>query len=162
MSSPTATSAQIPAHLVGKHAVLLFHGRGLISALIRWQTRGTYSHAALLMPDGNIIESWPGVGVRITRLKDWEGVDAFSVEGMTQRQWKLAIGFAREEVGAKYDYRAILRFVTRRKMPENRRRFCSEFVHSCLRRAGWPLLARKPDSEISPEALGTSIRLVPE
>jgi hypothetical protein len=60
-------------------AVLLFRGKGVISTLIRWQTRGEYSHAALLMPDGMIVESWQGAGVRVTSLSDWSHIDRLSI-----------------------------------------------------------------------------------
>jgi uncharacterized protein YycO len=143
-------------------AILLFRGRGLISSLIRWQTRGEYSHAALLMPDGRIIESWQGDGVRIKTLADWVGVDAYTVVGMTDEQWERAFEFARSQLGRGYDYWAIVRFISRDKMPENERWFCSELVFAALAHARVAALARIEPWAVSPGLLNLSPLLVPK
>jgi len=142
-------------------AILLFRGRGLISALIRWQTRGQYSHAALLMPDGRIVESWQGDGVRVKTLADWRGVERYTVPSMSAAQWDEALAFARAEVGKGYDYRAIVRFVSRRKMRADDRWFCSELVFAALAHAGVPLFARIEPWAVSPGLLAISPMLCP-
>lgn len=136
--------------------VLLFRGRGLISGLIRFQTRSEYSHAALLMPDGRILESWQGAGVRVHELTDWAGIDAFSVRGMSGDQWDQALAFAWRQLGNRYDYLSVLRFVSRRDAPENGRWFCSELVFAALAIAGVRLLARVEAAEVSPGMLAWS------
>lgn len=143
-------------------AVLLFRGRGAISTLIRWQTRGEYSHAALLLPDGQIVEAWQGRGVRVKRLSDWEGIDKFTVLGMRAEQWDKAIKVALAEVGKGYDYWAIIRFISRGRMPENDSWFCSELVFSALAQAGVKLFDRIEPSAVSPGLLAISpmLRLV--
>lgn len=136
--------------------LLLFHGRGIISALIRWQTRGAYSHAALLMRDGRIVESWQGVGVRVKTLDDWTGVQAFDIPSMTDTQWDEAIAFAVSQTGRGYDYWAIARFVSRRRMPDNNRWFCSELVFEAFKSAGVNLFDRIEPWAVSPALLGIS------
>ena len=137
-------------------AVLLFHGRGLISAAIRWQTRSRYSHAALRLPDGRIVESWQGSGVRVRTLADWTGIEAYAVRGMTPAHWDLALSYACAQAGAGYDYWGVVRFVSRRHMPDNRRWFCSELVFASLQWAGVQLLSRIDAAEVSPGMLALS------
>lgn len=142
-----------------KCRILLFRGKGLISTLIRWQTRGDYSHAAILLPDGKtVIEAWQGSGVRKKEITNWEGIDTFCipVNLMTADQWKLAVTFAEAELGKKYDYWAIVRFVSRAVMPENDKWFCSELVYSCIKRAGLSLFARIEAWAVSPGMLNNS------
>lgn len=139
-----------------KPCILLFRGRGIISAMIRWQTRSEYSHAAFFLPCGRIIESWQGSGVRIKTLDDWHGVESFGVHGMTNEQWEQAISFAREQIGKKYDYRGVCRFVSRRKVPADDRWFCSELVAKALEVAGIKLFRNLDSTEISPGMIARS------
>lgn len=139
-----------------KPAVLLFRGRGLLSALIRWQSRSPYSHAALLLPDGTIIESWPGAGVRIRAIEDWQDVHVFHVPSMTAEQWDHAFSFAAREIGSGYDWWSVIRFVSRRNLPVNDRWFCSELVFAALKDAGVRLLERVDAWTVSPAMLALS------
>lgn len=154
MSNPNESSGSGPAATGCR--VLLFRGRGIISALIRWQTRSVYSHAAILMPDGNIIESWQGEGVRTKKLTDWSNIDQFEVVGMTREQWIYAIEFARLQIGRGYDYLGVIRFVSRKSLPANKRWFCSELVFAALKQVGVSLLERIDAGEVSPGLLANS------
>ena len=78
--------------------IALFRGRGLISALIRWQTRGRYSHAAIIQHGRVIIEAWAGKGVRKTRLTDWRDVDVYEVP-MSHAQRQAALAYAETRIG---------------------------------------------------------------
>lgn len=151
-----ASLGRAASSLAARPAVLLFKGRGIISTLIRWQSRSQYSHAALLMPDGRIIESWQGDGVRIKTVTDWTDIEIYDVEGMTDFQWELALDFARDLVGHGYDYKAVLRFVSRRPASDNERWFCSELVFAALEWVGVSLLARTSAAAVSPGMLALS------
>lgn len=144
----------------GQYYILLFHGRGLISALIRWQTRSRYSHAAILLPDGHtIIEAWQFRGVQRRTMTDWRGVDAFTVPDMTEGKWKEAVDFAQQKIGLSYDYTGVFRFITRFANRDNERWFCSELVHAACKAAGVTLLDRIDSGAVSPAHLGISPRL---
>lgn len=167
--SGRAEAVAIPArpqdevgNLVRRCRVLLFRGRGLISTAIRWQTRSEYSHAALLMPDGRILESWQGAGVRVKEITDWADVDRFTVPALTETGWGKVLDFAWAQIGAGYDYTGVLRFVSRRKSPENGRWFCSELVFAALVQTGLPILARIDAAEVSPALLALSPHLCKE
>ncbi len=142
-------------------SILLFKGRGFISRLIRWQTRSQYSHAAIMLPCGRVLEAWQGEGVRIKWLRDWCDVDRFRVTDMTEEQWETAIAFARAQIGKKYDYRGVWRFLSRRKPARDDRWFCSELVFASLAAAGVKLLAAVDIGEVSPGMLAYSHRLEP-
>lgn len=139
-----------------KPRLLLFRGRGIISWLIRWQTRSCYSHAALMLPDGSVIEAWQGAGVRRTWLRDWTEVDVFDIHEMTTEQWQAAIAFARCQIGKPYDYRGVLRFLSRRRKALDDRWFCSELVYKSLESAGVRLLRDVEAGEVSPGMLARS------
>lgn len=146
-----------PQTLPAAPAVLLFRGTGLLSWLIRWQTRGTYSHAALLMTDGRIVESWPGIGVRVRHVSNWRGIDAFSVPRLSAAEWDRAIAFALNEVGCGYDWCGVIRFISRRHLPYHPNDwFCSELVFEALKHGGLELLKRIPADEVSPQMLSLS------
>lgn len=137
--------------------ILLFHGKGVISRIIRWQTRSYYSHAAIIFPDGVVYEAWQGSarkfyrnsGVRKTVLTSTEGVDAFDIPGVTDSQYLKLRTCLNEEVGQKYDYISVLRFLTRREPHNNRKWFCSELIVHFLLRVGVRILNLEP-SKVSP------------
>jgi len=84
--------------------ILLFRGTGWISRFIRWQTNGEYSHAAVELPDGRIIEAWHRGGVRVRDpLTDFSGVEAFDVPDLTDEQWTKAVGFMFTKIGDPYE-----------------------------------------------------------
>jgi uncharacterized protein YycO len=147
---------------IGTNAILLFKGRGIISTLIRWQTRSPYSHAAILLADGSIVESWQGKGVRGTELHDWKNVDVFYVPSATNAQWFNVVLFMLNRIGKGYDYWGVLRFITRTNMPPNDKWFCSEIVFEAFQEAGINLLERIDPWEVSPGLLSLSPLLVPE
>jgi hypothetical protein len=171
MTDPKKYADPRSASLAGTYLsgcrVLLFRGRGLMSTLIRWQTRSQYSHAALLAPNGTMIESWQGAGVRVKALpvatSDFQGIEPFGVVGMEAGEWRQAIAWARGQVGCGYDYRGVLRFVSRRKALPDRRWFCSELVYAALALAGNRLLSLGSGEAgiVSPGMLALSPLLVP-
>lgn len=137
--------------------ILLFRGRGFLSRLIRWQTRSAYSHAAVLLDDQHIIEAWQGAGVRLKRMTDWADVDVFEpVVTLDAHQLAKVRLFLVEQTGRGYDYWGVLRFISRRRLPENGKWFCSELVFEAFRQAGMTLLERIDASEVSPQLLSLS------
>jgi uncharacterized protein YycO len=137
-----------------------------MSALIRWQTRSVYSHAALVLPDGSLVEAWQGLGagVRRKRLECWKGIDVFDIEGLDEKgSANIDLVACRwSEAGIRYDYWSVLRFLSRRKPSNNNRMFCSELVESIVRLAtGKGLISdRIPEACIAPGHLAFSNRLI--
>jgi hypothetical protein len=144
--------------------VALFRGGDPIAKIVRWQTRSPFSHAALLLPCGKrVIESYPGSGVRIRHLDaaDWKNIDLFEVEGLTPDLSRQALAFCERERGKGYDWRSVLRFVSRTPARENGRWFCSELVFGALAHVGLRVLARIEAHNVSPGMLALSHHLKP-
>jgi uncharacterized protein YycO len=134
--------------------ILLFHGKGIMSAAIRWQTRSDYSHAAVLFPDERtIVEAWPGAGVHTKTVTDWTGIDRFAVNA--DFDTPQLSGFLLSQCGLGYDYAGVLRFLSRSSdaSQERKRWFCSELVVAAFEYAGAILFRDSHPWEISPGML---------
>lgn len=141
--------------------ILLFKGKGFVSKLIKWQTNGQYSHAALQRPDGRIIEAWhKPAKVRLNKLKRWDSVEAYEVNA-TPEQWAKALEWAEKQIGKKYDFGGVLRFVTRWRKQKDDKWFCSELVFQAMKEGGVDLLSRIQCSQVSPTVLSFSPLLKP-
>jgi hypothetical protein len=138
--------------------VLLFTGGDPIAAVVKWQSRSHYSHAALLIPGTNrVIESYPFNGVRERELtaKDWERIHAYEVAGMTPLQWEGAVQFCTSQLGMPYDWRSVFKFMTRTPAKENGKWFCSELVFKAIEKHHLRLLQMSAEY-VNPGHLGAS------
>jgi uncharacterized protein YycO len=124
--------------------VLLFRGSGVVDFLIKKQTGGIYSHAALRIGPNTVIESYPGTGVRERTLspEDWKTIDAFSVPMMPEGGWDKAIAFGRKQIGCGYDWGSVFAFVTRGRGGKEGVWFCSELVVAMISEGGVELFRR--------------------
>lgn len=138
---------------------------GVISALIRWQTRGAYSHASFQFSDGVIIEAREFVGVqKLPRLhpRARAHVDLFDILGMTaEKEFRLR-EWCESQLGKPYDYWSIARFLTREPIHHWQREdwFCSEFCYFGLDHVGLPPLRACPAWKVNPAMLGLSRELI--
>jgi uncharacterized protein YycO len=148
--------------------ILLTRSPDLISRLIRWQTRGRYSHAAVQLSDNTVIEAWHKGGVvQHNSLKDFIAfhapttlIHSFEIRGMQPEQAQRAEGFLRACVGKGYDFRSVFRFMSRAPASVNQRWFCSELAAQALTVAESPLLHAE-SHHISPRDLAMSPYLFP-
>jgi uncharacterized protein YycO len=135
----------------------------LVSRLIRWQTRGPYSHASLILPNGCQIEAWSdGVKLRQQFEAHDSVVDRFTVAA-TDDQVARMQDFAVGELGCAYDWVGDACFVTRTTPPGSSatRWFCSELVFATLAAGGVELFRATAAYEVSPSMLGRSPLLIP-
>ena len=139
--------------------ILLTRSSGIIGALIRWQTRSMWSHAAVLV-NGYVYEAREGSRVRRMLSKDWRHgtiTGAFPVS-ITEEQMVQMMDFLDNQIGKSYDYGSVLRFISRRQ--ESRKGsgkwFCSELVFAAFREAGVQLLKRVEPWAVSPGLLSLS------
>ena len=123
--------------------VLLYRGRSIVSRGIQLQTRSKYSHVAVELDNGAVIEAWHKGGVRL--IKDpFEGhsdktlIDVYRIdEGYKPHRVER---FLRSRIGRKYDFRSVFRFLTRIKAKDNDKWFCSELTIEAFRHGGLNLL----------------------
>ena len=153
--------------------VLFYEGISVISKLIEWQTRSTASHVAIRR-DGVTIQSWhlpfPRGSVYLHEgplspfILHTYGtvVEVFTVprlleaggDGIEDRAWNWAL----QQVGKKYDFRMVMRFLPRWGETKGSRDkyFCSELVSMAFVVGGFPLLKRIKTAYISPGLLRVS------
>lgn len=115
--------------------ILAYHGKSWISRAIQWQTRSPYSHVGIELDDGSVIEAWHVGGV--SHSPDYRAlhssgtmVDVFIVDKDFDKS--LTENFLQKQIGKKYDYSAVLRFISRRDEPADDRWFCSELVFAAM------------------------------
>jgi uncharacterized protein YycO len=134
-------------------------GRGLLSRAIQWQSDGPYSHVAIWMPDGKVIESAAPNGVRV-HPSPWTAhdkrtqIDRFRVTRPVN--WDRSIAFMHEHIGDPYDFAAIARFITRLRGASETRWICSEFAFMAIQKGGVNLLERIEAHRVSPNRFAHS------
>ena len=142
----------------------LHRGKGFVGFMIKKQTRSVYSHASFLVPGAThrVLESREFKGVQLSTLTDNDKllVDWFAIPSMSDEQFQRAFDFAMSQLGKKYDYWSVARFLTHTPARANQRWFCSEFVFKSIAEAGLRLLARIESAEVSPGQLSHSPLLV--
>lgn len=107
-------------------------------ALIRAaQWFGRYSHAAILTPEGTVIDATAFNGVREQPFDLWarrySHIRRIEIECPRPEE---GIAFARSQIGAGYDYRAVMNFVLRKLDQDKTRWHCVEFVETAVAMAG--------------------------
>lgn len=148
--------------------LVFFQSRNVLSRLIRWWTRGAWSHVGVLDErDEVIFESFAGKGVVAVDAKRRLAGACFAlyepVRDLTEAERDALRRWLRKQLGKGYDYRGLARFVTRRVRGDDERLFCSEYVAEAFGRIGRPLSRAHPWL-ISPEELSrsTEIRPIPK
>lgn len=145
--------------------ILAYRGLSWISKAIRWQTRSKYSHIGIELNDGSVIEAWHIGGVKRNKTfrtvhSKKTKVDVFEITG--QYDEKKVLEFLTMQIGHKYDFRSIVRFITRKSSHISPNWFCSELANEAFRKGGLDLLSRISSSHISPRDIGVSpmLRLI--
>lgn len=139
--------------------ILAYRGKSWISKVIRWQTRSKYSHIAIELDNGSVIEAWHVGGV--AHNKDFRTVHTkgtlVDVFDITIKIDEIAISaFLLDQVGKKYDFGSIVRFMSRRAEPKDEKWFCSELAMEGVSAGEVNLLERIPASHVSPGQIVTS------
>ncbi len=141
--------------------ILQYRGKSLISKAIRFQTRSPHSHTAVQMDDGRVAEAWHVGGFQInpnpwTVHSAGTDIDVYGIYAHYSHDWVER--WLLEQEGKGYDFRAILRFLTRRDHPDNKKLFCSEAAILAFRAGGLELLSG-PAGHISPRDVALSPHL---
>jgi len=141
--------------------VVLFRGKGLLSRLIKWQTRGEFSHAAIA--NGDVLyEAREGAGVRAmlwdAEEKKRHDYEEYDVPVANAEQYHDVMRFLQKQLAKPYDYSSVLRFVSRRQASRKSsgKWFCSELVFAALRKGGIELFKNIEPWAVSPQMLSYS------
>lgn len=140
--------------------IRLYKGKGLISSLIKWHTRGEYSHASIII-GGAIYEAKEFVGCRKRLAYDECDYDDFIVLNSTVEQRAIVVEFLERQIGKGYDYVKIFAFITRAKQDRKSlgKFFCSELCYAALSKSGINLFNLTKAWEITPDFLKRSVML---
>lgn len=145
--------------------IALHRAPGFVGQMIRWQTRSPWSHASVMLRNGSIIEAREFIGVRqlpYLHPREGEEIHLFAVY-VTPDQASAIEDFLHRQLGARYDYPSVLRFISRRRASPRSRNtwFCSELVFAAFASAGVRLLRATEPWEVSPGLLARSPFLHP-
>lgn len=134
---------------MSKIRLLQYRGKSALSTAIIWQTRSLkgHSHSALLTPENSVIESWARHGVG-----ENDHIGSVHTPGTLVDVYQLNFDFdeaellrhLRDHIGAGYDWRSVIRFVSRLPAHMNGRWFCSELILDGFHHVGSPLLSIEP------------------
>jgi uncharacterized protein YycO len=146
-------------------SILLWDGKGIVSSVIGWQTRTIFTHTALEI-GGVVWEAREFVGVRKLPLEDILAAAKKKGECVWSRDLLVpaeniptAVDWLDEQVGKKYDYVSVLRFITRRQADRKAlgKWFCSELTFVGAEKLGAPpLLVDIHPAAVSPAMVAVS------
>lgn len=146
--------------------IILYKGNSLINRLIRFFSRGQYSHSSIILDDGTVYEASPSNGVSVK--SDFKSghlnndiADFFEVKTTVEQDEKI-VEFLKRQLGKKYDYLSVIGFIVY-ATPEKRklysRWFCSELISAAFKKVEINLLERTDDWLITPTTLSYSSKL---
>jgi len=127
-----------------------YKGEGTVySKLIRWWTRGKYSHVEIVVGSYQY-SSIEGIGVR----KEWHKYDRSEWDYVDVYDLNIddVLEFFEMTKGHKYDKIGILGFIIPLKDRTNEW-FCSEWCSNALKISGYKVMWNKEPSKISPNKL---------
>ncbi|MEM6885454.1 MAG: hypothetical protein AAF571_10510 [Verrucomicrobiota bacterium] len=145
--------------------ILFWKGSGPIGAMIRWQSRGEYAHAAILDTyERQVYESREGKGVQVLSLDKVRNENPYSLcleVGVPLDDGKVG-RFLKKQVGKKYDWSSVFRFVSRRQASRKSAGvwFCSEYAFAAIQAGGVDLFRDTEPWEVDPAFLSKSPHLV--
>jgi hypothetical protein len=136
--------------------ICLHKGKGIIGNLIKWQTRGEYSHASIMVNPYLLYESREFKGVQFSITPN-EDIDYYYLPLSLGDENKI-FQLIEKYHGAKYDYKMVARFMSRRGASSDTRDkfFCSELVFDILARSDLYLFNNTEGWEVCPSMLARS------
>lgn len=146
--------------------VAFFKNKSFVSSTIKRFTRSPYSHCAIILDSGEVIEAREFKGVRIIKnikeaMDEDSVVDIYDFAASDNQKMQIE-NFLRRQLGKGYDYLMIVGFVTRAShegRKSTNRWFCSELVFAALENAGMVFLINLPAWKVSPGILSYSPKL---
>lgn len=119
--------------------VLLVRAHSVGSFAIRARLWENWSHAAVVLPNGEVIDStFKAGGVRLRKLSDvMDHASAAKVITLNVPNEERALSFLHQQLGKPYDWRAILGWITSdRDWADDSAWFCFELVAAAAKAGG--------------------------
>lgn len=141
--------------------VVFYSFANLSGALSRWSTRSDWSHVDCLFDDGTVIGAMKEGVQRMylsERLAGPRKVKAYRIDIINLPKEYAAFEFAKEQVGAGYDWSGMVGMFLPAKqfeLQDQSRWFCSELVAAAIE-AGGVKIARYSNWRLSPGFLDCS------
>lgn len=123
------------------YRILLFNNSGLLSRLIKMQTRCQFSHVGYHLGAGHVVEAWPP-RVRIHHYNNLSNARAFVIRGASAHDHYEIGRRMKIRVGCLYDFRSVIRFLAWQKDSFDENWFCFELMHFAMRMQGFPISAQ--------------------
>ncbi len=136
-----------------------YRGTGPTAWTIRTATWSAYDHCALLLDGGTVLDAEPGAGVsehESTRTPD--AVFDLAVPDAAQH---IAVGWARTQIGCRYDWLAVFGVELHQDWPTKGAWFCGSLLAQAFNEAHAPLLRTDHVNRVTPGELFMSPLLIP-
>lgn len=124
--------------------IVFAQGNGVISKLVRFVDKGTFSHVAIAVSETHIIEADAGSKVAVVPLdkSEYNIIEVVDL-GLTSHQRRMVYNCAMKYVGTRYDYLQLVWYVLRKvlhltgenKLNNPHNMICSELVYVVLNEA---------------------------
>lgn len=140
--------------------IALYKGTSTVSKSILFFSRGGYSHAAIVLNDGSVIEAKEFHGVQKRKsitdaIPPKYIIDIYELP-TTPEQDEAVKNFLEKQLGKGYDYWSVIGFVVYASKEARKsygRWFCSELVFATMEKIGIQLLERVGAWKVSPTIL---------
>ena len=134
-----------------KGDALLFAGETIYSIGIRaFEDGSPYTHVAIDIGDGQLIEAWPGTGVRGRAIPNDPAITRWRLREPVRDALKFdyAISILKTQLGRPYDVPGIVDVVVARRLMPHDGWFCSELADAFYAWAG--LMLEQTDEYVVP------------
>jgi uncharacterized protein YycO len=136
--------------------ILAYKGKSFWpSKCIEWMNWSEYSHVAWLNSNHTVTEAWAPKVRNVADINSGHTngtqIDIFSIPRMTNSQRMEIDRYLFLQVGMKYDWAGVFKFLPRVSSAEtNNKWFCSELIFEACQKANLNLLERIPPYKVYP------------
>lgn len=151
--------------------IIFAYPSSLAGELIAKRTNSRFSHVAVYVGNGRVVESDMFIKTHKVRLMDTPygksgRYEVMTCRNITPRQRKLIMVYVLSKLGTKYDYKQIAAILIRlttgirlESLNHPHRFICTELIYEAYKYAGIELLEGYPGGSVSPEEMRWSEHL---
>lgn len=143
--------------------IVLYKPYDTLDKIISFFSRGNYSHVAIMMNDGSLIDIRPFKKIRKIPYIHYgrnqnQKVEIYNVVTTTQQD-EIINDFLNKQIGKGYDYFSVFGFIINKSelgRKQYGKWFCSELVYCAFKKVNINLLERIKQWEVTPVILSYS------